>query len=831
LVTPLVLPIDPLVPEILNHLGQASSLVLQAAPGSGKTTRVPPALLHAPFLNSDQEILVLEPRRLAAKLAAQRVADEHDEQVGGTIGYQFRFERVASAKTRLTFLTEGMLMRRLLSDPELRRVAAVMLDEFHERHLHGDVAIAYLRRLQQAKRSDLKIVVMSATLDSDAVATFLGGCRILRSEGRRFDVAIDYLPQPPAKPLEALVATAVGQLLAQQERLGDVLVFLPGMAEIRRAQAAVQKAYPHVLALPLHGELSRAEQDLALRPADRTKIILSTNVAESSLTIEGVTAVIDSGLERSAGYSHWTGVPTLKVRPISRASADQRAGRAGRTAPGRCLRLYTKWDYDTRAPFTAPEIQRADLTQTVLELKSLGVRDARQFAWFEAPAPTAIAAADELLFRLGATLPEGELTDLGRQMTRRAAHPRLAKLMIEAGLRGVAEPAATLAALLQEGRLEELDALAEVEHRPPSDDLFRRARKQFFDLVEGTPKEKQSPLPGGLRYAILSAFPDRVARKQKTDHAGRTSRVHFRLAAGGSASSVEAPIVRSAETFVVLDVQERDAFRSQKSELTVRALVPIPDDLLFELKPSPVIEREEVLWDAPRGRVMSVSRLCFGEISLIESAQPPTDKPAAARLLAKEGFHLQPDRFAVMSLPEFLTHAASLPSADRLASLAARLEVIAQNRPELGVPVISAESLGGLILKALEGFVSLDEVKRLDVARLVIDALPPAVGLRLDALAPMSVVLAGGRKVGVHYDLGRTPWIQSRLQDFFGMRKGPAILDGTLPLTLHLLAPNGRPVQVTTDLEGFWQRAYLQLRRDLSRNYPKHRWPDDPLKP
>jgi ATP-dependent helicase HrpB len=668
---------------------------------------------------------------------------------------------------------------------------------------------------------------MSATLDSETVAGFLGGCRVMRLEGRRYAVAVEYLAQPPAQPLEALVAQGVGRLLPSRETAGDLLVFLPGMAEIRRAETAVRKAFPQVLAAPLHGELSRGEQDAALRRADRPKVILSTNIAESSLTIEGVNAVIDSGLERSAGYSHWTGVPTLKIQPISRASADQRAGRAGRNAPGRCLRLYTKWDFESRAPFATPEIQRADLAQMALELKALGV-DIAAFDWFEAPPVAALAAAEDLLRRLGALGAQGDLTELGRRMVRRAAHPRLAKLMIEASARGAAQAAASLAARLQEGRLEDLDALAEAERDASYDPLLQRARRAFLEFAENESLPAKSRSADALPASLLAAFPDRVARKQSAGMAGRANKTRLLLSAGGSAWVADAPIVRSSNTFVVLDVQERDAYRPGAAELTVRALAPISEEMLWDVTPPALVEREETVWDAERERVMSVSRLSYGELTIHQTRGAPKNPGAASRLLAKEGFHLQPERFPSMTLPEFLTHAAALPGADRLETTAARLALLASHRPDLGAAEITAASLGDLVLHALEGFSSVAEARKLDIAQSILETLPPAARARVDALLPLWLVLPGGRKVAVHYELGQAPWIQSRLQDFFGLKQGPAILEGRLPLTLHLLAPNGRPVQITTDLAGFWQRAYAQLRRELSRNYPRHKWPEYP---
>jgi ATP-dependent helicase HrpB len=426
------LPVDALLPDLRERLRAARNLVLEAPPGAGKTTRVPPGLLDL----AGGEILVLEPRRLAARLAARRVASELGEPVGATAGYRVRFEEAAGPRTRITFMTEGVLTRRLLSDRSLRGVDAVVLDEFHERHLEGDLALALLRRLQTTARRDLRLIVMSATIESAPVAAYLGGCAVLRSEGRRFETTITYTPVSAA-PLEQQVASALERLV-RDGLDGDVLVFLPGAAEIRRAARACERiaASAGLLVLPLYGDLPVEEQDRAVQPADRRKVILSTNVAESSVTIEGVTAVIDSGLARVASQSPWSGLARLTVSRVSKASANQRAGRAGRTAPGRVLRLYPLEDFARRPERETPEIVRAELAQMVLALASTGIADAREIEWLDAPPEAALVAARELLGALRAVDHEGRLTADGRAMVRMPVHPRLARLVIEAARRG-----------------------------------------------------------------------------------------------------------------------------------------------------------------------------------------------------------------------------------------------------------------------------------------------------------------------------------------------------------------------------------------------------------
>src|SRR5512138_2768050 len=483
------LAIDPLLPAIVAELRAAPSLVIEAPPGAGKTTRVPGALLAGRVVG-EKEIVVLEPRRLAARLAARRVAEELGEPVGETVGYQVRFEDVTSPRTRIRFVTEGLPTRQLLSAPTLPSVGAVLLDEFHERHLQGDLALALLRRRQRTARPDLKLVAMSATLDAAPVARYLGAATV-RSEGRRVEVAVEYLTaEEAAKPdlrVEELVSRAVRRLVREVPE-GHVLVFLPGAAEIRRSAEALAgfAEAAGIDLLPLHGDLSPEEQDRAVRPSRRRKVLLSTNVAESSVTIDGVVAVVDSGLARIASHSPWSGLPSLVLRKVSRASAAQRAGRAGRQGPGRALRLYTRHDHDARPEFETPEIEREDLAETLLVLASLGGKD--DFEWFEPPPAAAEQAATGLLLRLGAIDAAGALTTLGRQLLGFPLHPRLGRLLVEAAHRGAGTEGALLAALLGERDLRDRRALDGTRLPPtgPSDllelaQLFGEAERCRFD--------------------------------------------------------------------------------------------------------------------------------------------------------------------------------------------------------------------------------------------------------------------------------------------------------------------------------------------------------------
>ncbi|HEY1336948.1 MAG TPA: helicase-related protein, partial [Bryobacteraceae bacterium] len=600
------LPIDPLIPEIVDHLRTANNLVLQAPPGAGKTTRVPPALVDA----GEGEVLVLEPRRLAARLAARFVAAERGERVGEHVGYQVRFEEVAGPRTRLRFLTEGVLTRRLLSDPTLRRVGCVVLDEFHERHLEGDLALALLRRLQRTKRPNLRLVVMSATLQAAPIAEYLGGARIIRSEGRQHPLEIEYTPHSPA-PLEQQVAGAL-ERLAGRGLSGHLLVFLPGAAEIRRSMTACAPIARRNgwTAYALHGDQSPEEQDRAIGPSAAPKIIFSTNVAESSITIEGVAAVIDSGLARLAGHSPWSGLPTLQVSRISQASANQRAGRAGRTGPGRAIRLYPLEDFVRRPAQETPEIARADLTPAALLVHALRADSLASIEWLDAPPPAAVEHAEDLLTQLGA------YGEAGAEMARYPLHPRLARLIVEGRRRGAAEDACTVAALLSAGeRLpaggghvtrSDLLALLESEWQPRTAQMVRQVR----NIVKSPRGQRGND--DALLMSVLAAFPDRVARRRQGDE--------LLLAAGGAAQLATFSTVTGSEFLVAVEAEDR----SDRNLPLVRLASAIEPEWLLDLFPERVQETTQLEWNRAAERVEAVTALMFDRI-VIESRRGAPD--------------------------------------------------------------------------------------------------------------------------------------------------------------------------------------------------------------
>ena len=791
------LPIDAVLPQVLEALRSTPAVVVEAPPGAGKTTRVPPALLEL----VEGQVVVLEPRRIAARAAAKRVTAE-----GTAAGYQIRFEKSGPPGARLWYVTEGILARRLIDDPQLRGVGAVVLDEFHERHLPGDLALALVQRLLPR----VKLVVMSATLDAAPLAEHLKA-PVLRSEGRRFPVELEHLEKVDNRKLSDQVAAAVRKLTVPGSA-GDVLVFLPGAGEIRQCMEACAEIARHrdLLLLPLHGDLSGDEQDRALSPGGLRKIIFSTNVAETSVTVPGVTAVVDSGLARIAAHSPWSGLPSLHVARISRASAEQRAGRAGRTAPGRALRLYTRHDFESRPDHHPPEIERLDLAAMLLELNAAGL-DAERLPWLDPPPPGSLQTARALLRRLG--LVDGAVTELGRACARFPLHPRLSRLLMEAVRRGFGADGCAAAALLNErdlrrdssaptgpsDLLELLDVLQGWRGRRDVDaNAARRIDQARAQLEKLAPPDGPRSLQRdeAILLSVLAGFPDRVARRRAPGSD------EVLLSSGGAAQLSPASAVREAPLMVAVDAEERRA--AGRSRAIVRLASAIEPEWLLDLHPDFLREEAELVWEPSRERVEAVSRLRYDQLALEESRRPPREDEAkdAARIL--------------------LEHAAGVPDPERAAELKARSALVAQHCPEAGVKALTDADIAAALREAAVGLTSLADLREAHLP-----LLPQQTLAVLDRLAPEQVTLASGRRLRIEYVESQPPAVRSRLQDFFGLSRGPAICNGRLPLTLHLLAPNGRAQQVTQDLKGFWERHYPAVRRELMRKYPRHPWPEN----
>jgi ATP-dependent helicase HrpB len=842
------LPIDAVLPEIRSALESGAPLVLEAPPGAGKTTRVPWAI-HEAFPGG--EVIVAEPRRLAARLTAARVASERGQRLGDSVGYSVRFEEVSGPKTRIRYVTEGVLLRRLLAEPELPAVAQIVLDEFHERSLLTDLLLVLLQRLRQ-RRPELGLTVMSATLDAEPVAELLGARRV-RSEGRTFPLSIEHLQVADDRPLDKQIVSAVRTATADDS--GDVLVFLPGSGDIRRALTALEPlaAERGLLVLPLHGDLPIAEQARAVEAAGRRKVVLSTNVAETSVTIDGVTTVVDSGLARQASHSPWSGLPTLTTTKISRASATQRAGRAGRTREGRVLRLYTKGDFEGRREHELPEIARADLSEALLALGGAGISDPRALGWLTPPPEAALTAAQELLQWLGATASSGQLTELGKRLLNLPIHPRLARVVTRGEELGVASEASLAAALLSERDirsdarlrlgpgarrdlgvsgpcdvLELMSRFAEAEAVNFRPDGVKRAgldvrtvqsvATTYRKLSSNTHKRAarpQSPdaLDAAVRRSILAGFPDRVGKRRR---AGQPDIV---LSQGGSAKLSETSVVHEGELLIAVAADEQRAFTGSggpaaavRGQGAVRLATSVEANWLLEDFGSRIEMRDELTWNADAERVERREGMAFGAILLDEARAVAPASPEASRLL----FDAARARGVFSSL-----------ASDGLGGLVARLALLREHFPEAGLPEITGGLDDAAAARLCEGRVSFAELRALDPARELRQTLGPSGERLLASETPESVRLPGGKNAEIHYEPGKPPWIESRLQDFFGMKDGPRICRGKVALTLHLLAPNGRAQQVTSDLSGFWERHYPAVRRELMRKYPRHPWPED----
>lgn len=836
------LPIDPFLPDILAVLRERQALVLVAEPGAGKTTRVPPAIVRGDLLGAEHPHLVmLQPRRVAARAAAQRIAAENGWSVGREVGYHVRFERRLDANTRLRVLTEGILARQLIDDPSLAGIGCVVLDEFHERSIHSDLALVMLREVCDALRADLKLVVMSATLDAEPVSRFLHDAPVLRVPGRRFPVTIEHEPGGAA-PLPDRAADAVREVLRHDDA-GDVLVFLPGEAEIRRTIELLQPSCERdaIDLLPLHGSLPFEQQLRALQPSARRKVIVATNIAETSLTIDGVRTVIDSGLARAPRFDPQRGLDRLELLPVSQASATQRAGRAGRTAAGRCVRLWSSKEHATRPEFDEPEIARVDLAPLVLLLRAWGTADVRSFAFYEPPPTERIDAAERLLEMIGA-VSAGRLTARGRLLQRLPLHPRLANLLLEARAMGVERAGAEVAALLAERdillpRREQRDAIASAQAAGDSDVLMRldaleRARQARFapwlrdegidpnaarqatlaaaDLLRASREIHVPRTSTGtddpLLLLPLLAYPDRLCRRREPGGATAT------MVGGGGVRLADESVVKRAELFVALDA--RQEARAPRRESMVRIASRVELTWIRRWLPTSLREETTLRYDEQADRVVASRRLLFADLVLRDDPTGQIDPDEASRVLAAA----------------LRDRATELFDRDPQASrLLARIELLRQAMPELAFPPFDPTTLVEVLGDACRGRRSLAELQS---GQALADAIRRRLDYPLDRLldehAPETLRVPTGNRVRVEYASGQPPALKVRLQELFGQRSTPTVAAGRVRVVLHLLGPNHRPVQITDDLESFWRSTYHQVRKDLRARYPKHAWPEDP---
>lgn len=815
--------------DVLDRLGEALTLgsaVLSAPPGSGKTTLVPLALLAQPFL-AGKSILILEPRRLAARMAAARMAELLGEAVGETVGYQIRHERRLSAKTRIEVLTEGILTRRLQQGGELPGVGLIIFDEFHERSIHADLALALCLDLREL-RSDLRLLVMSATLDAAPIAALLGGVPVISCEGRSFPVEIDYLARSPAGNIAQTLAAGVARVV--RERAGDILAFLPGAGEIGEALRLLRQdpICRDSVVLPLLGDLSRAEQDLALRPdpAGRRRIILATAIAETSLTIEGVGNVVDSGWSRRPRFQPASGLSGLATLRVSKAAATQRAGRAGRLGPGYCLRLWTREEEHRLPPFHPPEILAVDLAGLILELALWGVSDPGQLRWLDPPRVSACTQARELLARLGALDRAGRITDHGRRLAELPLHPRLGHMLVMGAGRGHGPLAADLAALLTErdpigrqggrGSAEiglRLELLAgwrrggerEVIKRGGDPAICRRIEQESRRLqgLVGCRGELGSLATAG--DLLCYAYPDRIARRRP----GQDQR--YLLATGrGAVLPPGDPLV--ASEFLV--AAHLDAGRSEGkiflAEGVGKGELEASHGELFETV-------EEVVWDEPGARVAPLRQVLLGKVVIAEEPWPAAsrEKVAAAML---EGI----TRLGINCLPW----------EKESRRLQARILFCARYQPEEDWAEVGDQQLladPSWLTPYLGNITRAEQLKQLDLTAIIAARLSWRQRRLLDELAPKEFLVPSGSRIAIDYAAEGQPVLAVRLQELFGLAETPTIAGGRVTLLLHLLSPARRPIQVTSDLPGFWRGSYQEVKKELKGRYPKHYWPDDPL--
>ncbi|MFL6596020.1 MAG: ATP-dependent helicase HrpB, partial [Chthoniobacterales bacterium] len=800
---PRELPIYELEREIVRALQAQPRLILQAPTGSGKSTQVPQILLDHGLLRNG-EVVILQPRRIAARLLAARVAAERKAKLGELVGYQVRFENVVSRQTRIRFVTEGILLRQLIQDPELRGVTAILFDEFHERHLYGDITLARALRLQETTRPDLKIAVMSATLDTPALQKFLAPCEVLTSAGRQHPVKIEYLPKPARLDEYAIWDLAADELVRLAPITeGDVLIFMPGKYEIGRTLSAVRasRVSSQFVPLPLHGELQPAEQDAALGQYQKRKAIIATNVAETSLTIEGVRVVIDSGLARIARFDPRRGINTLLVEKISRASADQRAGRAGRTAPGHCLRLWTEREHLDRAAQQLPEVKRLDLAEVVLTLKASGIDDVANFRWLEPPDSRALMHAEQLLSDLGAlSLGEGRITPLGRRMLAFPVHPRYARMLLAAEEHRCVRAIALIAALTQGRNIlrrpEGKQARDDREDLLGSDDdsdlfiltrAFRFAEKNNFDSRrcanlyvnapaareaaqlweqfiaiardEGLNVEPTEAAPGAIQRCVLAGFPDQVAMRLDQGTL-RCALVHGRLGVLARESVVHrAPLLVASE---VREIESSDKDRQVLLTLCTR----IEEEWLRELFPEAFRENIEVAFDSTTRRVTGRRQTAFQDLVLrSEAADVPEDQAAA--LLAHE----------------VVAGTCPLKNWDNaVEQWITRVNFIAAKFPEVQMPTIGEAEKLLMIEEVCRGAFGYKDIKDRPVWGAVKSWLTPQQQQLVEQLAPERIVLPNERKAKITYSESSSPTVAARIQDLYGVERNLSIGRGRVPL-------------------------------------------------
>ncbi len=862
--SPSELPIYELENAVIESLRAQGRLIVQAPTGSGKSTQIPQMLFNHGLLGERGEVVVLQPRRLAARMLAKRVAEEVGTRLGDVVGYQIRLESRVSEKTRVRFVTEGILLRQMSFDATLRGVSAIVFDEFHERHLYGDISLARAVQIQQTTRPDLKIVVMSATLDAGALKNYLAPCEVLVSQGRSFPVRVEYLAKAAnfeQEPVWEVAARECARVAAQTSS-GDFLVFMPGAYEISRTVQAIQgdRALREFICFPLHGELPPEQQDRAVAKYEARKIIVSTNVAETSLTIDGVTVVIDCGLARVARFDPHRGINTLLVEKISVASADQRAGRAGRTAPGVCVRLWTEREHGGRALQELPEVKRLDLAEVVLTLKASGIDDVGAFPWLEKPDAKGLERAEMLLTDLGALHASrseisnakspnakesgGKITEIGRKMLRFPVHPRYARMLIEADARGCVRPVALMAALTQ-GRSFLLrgvpkdvenareDALGE-EHESDFFLLMRAWRyadqanysvdacrrlgihaqgsravgplfEQFLEIAEkeGLDVSEQRVDGVAVRKCVLAGFSDQLA-KRLDQGTLRCELVHKRKGTLARESAIQ-----KAALLVAAEVSEIGGRAGEVNTLLSLATA-IEESWLKELFPDDYVNATSVSYDETAKRVMARRERRFRDL-VLESKASADEVPldAAAALLTQQ----------------VMAGNLKLEAWDEsVEQWIVRVNRLAEWFPELEVNPLTEADRATLVEQICYGELGYKDIRDKPVMPVLRDWLTAEQLAVIDEYLPERLTMANGRKSRITYAKEGPPVLSARIQELYGVEGKFTLGNGRVPVKIEVLAPNQRPIQVTDDLTNFWREQYPKVKAELSRRYPRHEW-------
>ena len=838
------LPIDGLQADLVAACGRVRRLVLRAPTGSGKSTRIPQMLLDLNLVQG--QIVVLQPRRIAARLLAARIAQERGVRLGGEVGYQIRFERVESAQTRIKFVTEALLLRQMASDPELKGVGAVVFDEFHERNLHSDVALALARRLQETHRPDLLIMAMSATLDTEGVAKWLGSAETLAADGRAYPVQVEYthLPRNSTRPIWDAAAEQVRRVLSEEAE-GDILVFMPGSYEIMRTIGAVRNLPESggVDILPLYGELPPEEQDRAVKPSPGRKVIVATNVAETSLTIPGVRAVVDAGLARIARFDPHRGIDTLLVEPVSQASAEQRAGRAGRTGPGRCIRLWSQTDHEARPLREVPEIKRVDLSETILLLLSSGWGEAATFPWYEKPDDKALQRALTVLADLGAVDAQGKLTNLGRRMSVFPAHPRYARMLLAAGDLDCVYEVCRIAGLAQgrdilfrkvddrtenardsveqeDGsdffpRLALLQRAVEMKFDADACDRFGvhgqaarqadQAARQFLRLAEGQglPVSDRIADPAAVRRCLLLGFTDRLAVRLDAGTL-RCALVHGRTGELRRESSI-----RNAKLLVAAEVDEIQARGGVTTYLSLATA--IEEAWLQELFPAEFSTVNQVRYDGSQRRVVTRVERRFCDLVLEAKERDDAPSDAASRLLAEE---------VAAGRLELEKWDAPVDAWIR------RVNFLSKHCPELGIPPFDEAARRMVIEEVCAGAVAYRDIRDRPVFGVVRGWLTHEQAMALESYCPEKIILPRKKHPArIEYTEDGQAEVEATVQelyDFPGSKLRVCL--GKVPMVVCIQSPARRTQQRTTDLDAFWKGSYEGVKKELRGRYPKHEW-------